>query len=246
MKYLGKITDNKDLVTKEYVDNAVAGGIVTGVKGNSESSYRTGDVNITAANIGAVPTSRTVNSKALSSNITLSASDVSALATADLYTRSNAGGCDWSTATANMVIAKSALAFWNGSYDGATSNLQRLNATVYVGGTQMKDFIKDQGTSSSWKYRKWNSGKIEAWIYNLDLGNQTPAVWVSPIRYKDVSITIPSGIFSSAPILYITSTDNQWGVFSALASSATAASIRFITAASAASSPNINIYAVSQ
>lgn len=26
MKYLGKITDNKDLVTKEYVDNAVAGG----------------------------------------------------------------------------------------------------------------------------------------------------------------------------------------------------------------------------
>ena len=27
--------------------------IVTGVKGNSESTYRTGDVNITAANIGA-------------------------------------------------------------------------------------------------------------------------------------------------------------------------------------------------
>lgn len=26
MKYLGRITDNKDLVTKEYVDNAVAGG----------------------------------------------------------------------------------------------------------------------------------------------------------------------------------------------------------------------------
>lgn len=26
MKYLGIITDNKDLVTKEYVDNAVAGG----------------------------------------------------------------------------------------------------------------------------------------------------------------------------------------------------------------------------
>ena len=52
---------------------------VTGVKGNAESSYRTGNVNLTAANIGAVPTSRTVNSKALSSNITLSASDVSAL-----------------------------------------------------------------------------------------------------------------------------------------------------------------------
>lgn len=52
---------------------------VTGVKGNAESSYRTGNVNITPANIGAVPTSRTVNSKALSANITLSASDVGAL-----------------------------------------------------------------------------------------------------------------------------------------------------------------------
>lgn len=57
---------------KEYVTNAVK---VTGVKGNSESSYRTGNVNITAANVGAVPTSRTVNGKALSSNITLKASD---------------------------------------------------------------------------------------------------------------------------------------------------------------------------
>ena len=54
---------------------------VTGVKGNSESSYRTGNVNLTPANIGAVPTTRTVNSKALSSNITLTASDVSAVPT---------------------------------------------------------------------------------------------------------------------------------------------------------------------
>lgn len=55
------------------------GGDVTGVKGNAESTYRTGNVNLTPANIGAVPTTRTVNGKALSSNITLSASDVSAL-----------------------------------------------------------------------------------------------------------------------------------------------------------------------
>lgn len=36
---------------KAYVNNAVK---VTGVKGNSESSYRTGNVNLTAANVGAV------------------------------------------------------------------------------------------------------------------------------------------------------------------------------------------------
>lgn len=37
--------------------DCLAGIIVTGVKGNAESSYRTGNVNITPANIGAAPTS---------------------------------------------------------------------------------------------------------------------------------------------------------------------------------------------
>jgi hypothetical protein len=94
MKYLGTITDNKDSVTKEYVDNAAAGGggitvddligmlsqggnitiekvngkvkisgtdkdTVTRVKGSAESSYRTGDVNLTAANIGAASSEHT-------------------------------------------------------------------------------------------------------------------------------------------------------------------------------------------
>ena len=38
-------------------ETARANGKVSGVKGNAESSYRTGDVNLTAANIGAVATS---------------------------------------------------------------------------------------------------------------------------------------------------------------------------------------------
>ena len=86
MKYLGKIQDNKDLVTKEYVDNAdnnkvdkvsgkglstndyttaeknklagIAAGAqvntITGVKGDAESSYRTGNVNLTAKNVAGV------------------------------------------------------------------------------------------------------------------------------------------------------------------------------------------------
>ena len=49
---------------------------ITGVKGDAESSYRTGNVNLTPANIGAVPTSRTVNGHALSANVTVTASDV--------------------------------------------------------------------------------------------------------------------------------------------------------------------------
>lgn len=43
MKYLGRITDNKDLVTKEYVDNAVAGG---GGGGGDPTAYT---VQLTAA-----------------------------------------------------------------------------------------------------------------------------------------------------------------------------------------------------
>ena len=60
MKYLGAITSDYDLVNKKYVDDSIADlpSFVSGVKGNSESSYRTGNVNLTAANIGAVPTSR--------------------------------------------------------------------------------------------------------------------------------------------------------------------------------------------
>lgn len=42
-------TNTTQIATTAFVNSAVK---VTGVKGNSESSYRTGDVNITAANIG--------------------------------------------------------------------------------------------------------------------------------------------------------------------------------------------------
>lgn len=181
-----------------------------------------------------------------SSKPSYTASEVGALASADLYTRSSAGGLDWGTgATGNMVIAKSALAFWNGSYDGATSNLQRLNATVYVGGTQMKDFIKEQGTSSSWYYRKWNSGKIEAWKAHSP-GSQTPAQWVTGWYYKDLDITIPSGIFSSAPTTAnVTNkgTDYQFSVFAAVPTSATNIRVRLVKPNSGAATPILSIYA---
>lgn len=44
-------------VTKSYVDTQMAAaGKVQGIKGNAEGSYRTGNVNLTPANIGAMPT----------------------------------------------------------------------------------------------------------------------------------------------------------------------------------------------
>ncbi len=130
MKYLGTITDPKDLTTKKYVDDSVGGvqtslntlsgrvdtnedniamaesdieglqGDVGTLKTNMTAAQTaittlqdtyvpnttkvngkalSADVTLTASDIGAVPTTRTVNNKALSSNITLTASDVGAL-----------------------------------------------------------------------------------------------------------------------------------------------------------------------
>ena len=53
----GENTDNSKYYyqqSKSIYDNFSQAGTVTGVKGNAESAYRTGNVNITAANIGAV------------------------------------------------------------------------------------------------------------------------------------------------------------------------------------------------
>lgn len=97
---------------------------VTGVKGSAEGSYRTGNVNLTVANLGVnasttelnyckgvtseiqtqlnskVPTSRTINGKNLSSNISLAASDVGAVKN---------GGVTGEDGTHNMALS------WSGS-----------------------------------------------------------------------------------------------------------------------------------
>ena len=51
--------NSTQLATTAFVTNAVSSMTtgVSGVKGNAESSYRTGNVNLTPANIGAAPTS---------------------------------------------------------------------------------------------------------------------------------------------------------------------------------------------
>lgn len=54
---VGTTGQNKEYLNGAWVDRGAVG--VTGVKGNSEESYRTGNVNITAANIGAAASSHT-------------------------------------------------------------------------------------------------------------------------------------------------------------------------------------------
>ena len=51
------LMSSTDKAKLDSIDPGSTEGLVTGVKGDSESDYRTGNVNITAANIGAVPKS---------------------------------------------------------------------------------------------------------------------------------------------------------------------------------------------
>lgn len=53
-----KTINNQSLLGSGNISISGGGSDVTGVKGNEESSYRTGNVNITPANIGAVPIGR--------------------------------------------------------------------------------------------------------------------------------------------------------------------------------------------
>ena len=104
------------------------------------------------------------------------------------------------------------------------------------------DYIVEQGIDSGWKYRKWNSGKVEAW-YSYVGGSANYAVWVSPVRYRDITITIPSGIFTEKPsVVVATSDSNQLWVALCAATSETSISARFATVASAAITTTVSMY----
>lgn len=186
------------------------------------------DISLTASDVGAVPTTRTVNSKALSADITLSASDVSAVPT---------------TRTVNSKALSADISL-SASDVGAVPTTRTVNGKALSSNVADADYVTAVGTSGSWTYRKWNSGKIEAWC-GYTFASAASTAWTSPIRYWDKSINIPSGIFSTAPRLIVSSQSNQYWVGGASASSATAGTVRVLTVATSAMAVNLSIYAVS-
>ena len=131
-----------------------SGGGVLGVKGNAESSYRTGNVNLAPSDIGAVPNSRTVNGKALSDNITLSASDVNALASESdpIYSASASAGI-----TSTDITNWNAKSDFSGSYNDLTNKptlgtasekdytISITDSTDLPTATAVKDYVEDYG-----------------------------------------------------------------------------------------------------
>lgn len=132
---------------------------------------------------------------------------------------------------------------WSGNVDIASGAKYKINGRdLAPSDLGEADYVTAQGTSGAWKYRKWNSGKVEAWAY-ISFASTTPAVWASPIRYMDKTFTIPSSIFASAPRMTGSSNSSQYWAVDVSASSSTAGSVRFCTVASSALAPNIQIYA---
>lgn len=106
------------------------------------------------------------------------------------------------------------------------------------------DYVTSEGVSSGWRYRKWKSGKIEA-TYGYTGSASVFTVWNGDIRYKDVTVSIPSAVFGNTPTLALaTSASNQCWVVSAYPASATSISIRFATVSSSSTTPYAHIYAV--
>lgn len=109
---------------------------------------------------------------------------------------------------------------------------------------EMADCVIEEGTNGIWKYRKWNSGKIEAFASN-NWGGVAGSVWVAPIYYKDLTLSIPSGIFPSTPTkVYATGNTNQWSIWGAWATSATQISLRCTTCATGGQVLSVDFYVI--
>ena len=113
------------------------GGAVSGVKGDAESSYRTGQVNLTAANIGALPSNTTyasgvkgdAESSYRSGNVNLTPENIGAPARTDLTSIIATG----TTNATGATIAKGTFFYLNGALVQAKADI--ASAATFTSGT---------------------------------------------------------------------------------------------------------------
>ena len=95
------------------------------------------------------------------------------------------------------------------------------NINISGGGVTPDDYVIAHGTSGNWYYRKWNSGRIEAWGALSVTQSKTTAV--GNIYRTTWSTTIPSAVgFTSAPTVNL-SYNVDASVFFGLSGHATSA-----------------------
>ena len=175
------------------------GGDVTGVKGDAETLYRIGDVNLTPANIGAVPTSTTVNGHALTENITISKSDV------------GLGNVD-NTSDANKPISAATQTVLDSKVDketgkGLSSNdftdtlLSKLNGIEEGAQANTVTGVKG-GAESSYRVGNVNITKANIGLGNVDntsdlnkpISTATQTALNAKVNKTDIATTLELGI----------------------------------------------------
>jgi hypothetical protein len=87
------------------------------------------------------------------------------------------------------------------------------------------DYVTAHGTSGSWQYRKWHSGRVEAWFN--DSITMSATTQQGNLYRRSATLTIPSGIFTIAPGVIVGSqtSDNTIVSVKGSASSTTSISI---------------------
>lgn len=130
---------DKARVTFEFDDGATSGGSATSSITVDPSKYiqRLDGYSINIHPENTSGNSITLNSSGVnlaSGKYLINGSDW-AIALSDKYTRPSAGDLNWSSTTEGdaKVIAKSALAFWNGAYSGNSSNLSKCSTGNIIG-----------------------------------------------------------------------------------------------------------------
>jgi len=101
-----------------------------------------------------------------------------------------------------------ALIVGNGADDTTRKNAFAVDwsGDIYPRGVQMVDYVVEEGTGGSayWKYRKWASGRIEAWYsrtfdtqYNFNTRGGSSSYYWTNSTWTSYSVAMPSGLFNS-------------------------------------------------
>lgn len=132
------VQDALDEVVSQ-LDGITGGGVVTGVKGDAESTYRKGNVNITKANIGLGNVDNTSDAnKPISTatqtalNLKANTADLGALATKDSLTKTDVG---LGNVTNDAQVKRSEM--------GVANGVATLDTTGKVPSSQLPSYVDD-------------------------------------------------------------------------------------------------------
>lgn len=200
---------------KIQVDSAIRDGnglkidtnyvpVTRAINGNALSS----DVTLSAADVSAVPTTRTVNSKPLSSNISLSASDVGALPSNTTYVSTVNGQSGAVTISVDSSLSTSSTNPVQNKAIGllTTTGGSLGSVTTSTEGNQiaLKGFVNSSISTNTATFR----GTYSA-VTDLSFSQSTVDAWTNPPSSSVVS-SVASAITTKLSALSITPTNNDY------------------------------------